>query len=74
MPASTRAIRDMRVCNERHMRRVLDAIDKDIADGRTVYVHCWGGIGRTGMVIGCWLVRHGMMVDRALVRGWASNT
>jgi protein tyrosine/serine phosphatase len=59
-------IRDMRVCNERHMRRVLDTIDKDIAAGRAVYVHCWGGIGRTGMVVGCWLVRHGMMGDEAL--------
>jgi len=25
-----------------------------------VYVHCWGGIGRTGTVVGCWLVRHGL--------------
>ena len=23
-----------------------------------VYVHCWGGVGRTGTVVGCWLVRH----------------
>ncbi len=22
------------------------------------YVHCWGGVGRTGTVIGCWLLRH----------------
>ena len=28
-------------------------------EGRRVYVHCWGGLGRTGVVIGCWLVRHG---------------
>jgi protein-tyrosine phosphatase len=25
-----------------------------------VYVHCWGGIGRTGTVVGCWLMRHGL--------------
>jgi protein-tyrosine phosphatase len=59
-------IRDMRVCDAPHMRRVLDAIDNDIANGRTVYVHCWGGIGRTGMVVGCWLVRHGMSGEEAL--------
>src|SRR5690606_4483588 len=29
------------------VREVLDAIDAAIADGRVVYVHCWGGIGRT---------------------------
>jgi protein-tyrosine phosphatase len=42
-----------------HMTRILDDIDVALADGRTCYGHCWGGIGRTGTVIGCWLVRHG---------------
>ena len=28
-------------------------------DGRKVYVHCWGGVGRTGTVVGCYLVRQG---------------
>ena len=45
---------------------ILDAIDEALADGRNVYVHCWGGIGRTGTVVGCWLVRHGMTGDEAL--------
>lgn len=31
-----------------------------LAAGQTVYVHCYGGIGRTGTVVGCWLVRHGL--------------
>lgn len=59
-------IRDMRVCDVPHMRRVLDAIDGHLEAGRAVYVHCWGGIGRTGMVVGCWLVRHGKSGDAAL--------
>jgi ADP-ribosyl-[dinitrogen reductase] hydrolase len=59
-------IRDMDVCDPAHMRRVLDAIDARIAEGLGVYVHCWGGIGRTGMVVGCWLVRHGRSGDDAL--------
>ena len=37
---------------------ILDAIDEHIDGGRTVYVHCMGGIGRTGTIIGCWLARH----------------
>ena len=45
---------------------VLDAIDEALEDGKNVYVHCWGGIGRTGTVVGCWLVRHGMTGDEAL--------
>ena len=31
-----------------------------------VYVHCWGGIGRTGTTVGCWFVRHGRTGDQAL--------
>ncbi len=47
---------------------VLDAIDRRIAEGRTVYVHCFGGVGRTGTIVGCWLVRHGHSGDEALER------
>ena len=43
-----------------HMTRILDDVDAALADDRSVYVHCWGGIGRTGTVVGCWLVRHGL--------------
>ena len=38
------------------------------AEGGTVYVHCWGGIGRTGTVVGCWLVRHGLDEGDAIAR------
>jgi protein-tyrosine phosphatase len=39
---------------------VLDAIDASAARGRTVYVHCLGGLGRTGTIAGCYMVRHGL--------------
>ena len=45
---------------------ILDTIDTAIAAGRRVYVHCWGGIGRTGTIVGCYLVRHGLTGDQAL--------
>ena len=45
---------------------ILDAIDEALDGGKNVYVHCWGGISRTGTVVGCWLVRHGMTGDEAL--------
>jgi len=48
------------------MTIILDNLDADLEAGRTVYVHCWGGIGRTGTVIGCWMVRHGVPADEAL--------
>jgi hypothetical protein len=42
------------------MSRILDEVDRELAGGGGVYVHCWGGVGRTGTVIGCWLTRHGL--------------
>ena len=48
------------------MAAILDAVDAALDQGSTVYVHCWGGIGRTGTVVGCWLVRHGFTGDGAL--------
>lgn len=51
-----------------HMVKILDAIDAALGNGKTVYVHCWGGVGRTGTTVGCWLVRHGKTGDEALRR------
>ena len=48
------------------MQATLDTIDGAHAAGDTVYVHCWGGIGRTGTVIACWLVRHGSSAAGAI--------
>lgn len=46
----------------------LDCIDEALAGGRNVYVHCRAGVGRTGTVLGCYLVRHGQQHDEALDR------
>ena len=60
-------IRDVSVPRYPHqMAGILAAIDAAMGDGKTVYVHCWGGVGRTGTVVGCWLVRHGRTGDAAL--------
>ena len=50
----------------KQMARILDAIDNALNDGSVVYVHCRGGVGRTGTVVGCWLVRSGLTGDAAL--------
>jgi len=53
-------IKDLHVPSAREMIQILDSIDQSLAEGLPVYVHCWGGVGRTGTVVGCYLIRHGM--------------
>jgi hypothetical protein len=61
------SIKDVSIPTEKSsMASILDAIDVILAEGGIVYLHCWGGIGRTGTVVGCWLARHGFEGDLAL--------
>jgi len=58
------------------MAAILDCIDDELERGGAVYVHCWGGVGRTGTVVGCWLARHGRTGSEALAqlqRLWRTN-
>jgi len=59
-------IQDMGTPTVAQMREILVRIDAAIEGGRIVYVHCFGGIGRTGTVIGCHLVGRGMEGRAAL--------
>jgi protein-tyrosine phosphatase len=63
-----RPIRDFSVPDEAGLTTTLDLIDSEIEAGRLVYVHCWAGCGRTGVVVGSWLVRHGLDPREALAR------
>jgi hypothetical protein len=47
--------------NAHTAKLVLDVIDASVRADRAVYVHCLGGLGRTGTLVGCWLVRHGLV-------------
>jgi predicted protein tyrosine phosphatase len=48
------------------MRAILDDLNCALQTGRIVYVHCFGGVGRTGTVVGCYLVNQGVSGDDAL--------
>ena len=58
-------ISDQAIPDTATMEAILDCIDEAIISGKKVYVHCWGGNGRTGTVAGCWLVRHGRTAEQA---------
>ncbi len=62
------AVQDYSVPSAERLNQILDEIDITLSEGNQVYVHCWGGIGRTGTVIGCWLVRHGLTGQEALAK------
>jgi len=62
------AIYDHSIPTKAMMKDILDVIDRYIEGGNGVYVHCWGGVGRTGTVIGCYMIRHGLSPEDALKR------
>ena len=53
-----RPIPDLGTTTRRRYSEILDLVDSTLSGGEAAYVHCWQGLGRTGTVIGCWLVRH----------------
>jgi protein-tyrosine phosphatase len=61
-------IPDMGVVAHGGYDRILTRIRDEMNAGRTVYVHCWGGKGRTSTVIGCLLVDGGLDYESAIAR------
>jgi hypothetical protein len=70
--AVRRSVRDFTVPKPGRMSETLDLLELELAGGNVVYVHCRGGIGRTGTLLGCLLVRRGMSGDEALA--WLQRT
>jgi protein-tyrosine phosphatase len=60
------SIGDYGLPTQENMAAILDTIDSALARGRKVYLHCYGGIGRTGTTVGCYLVRHGLAGSDAI--------
>ena len=60
------AIRDFGVPTAALMRATLDVIYGALDVIEPVYLHCWGGVGRTGTVVGCLLREQGLTGAEAL--------
>jgi protein tyrosine phosphatase len=61
------SIKDFSVPTARQMVRILNQIDMCIKYDKPVFVHCWGGKGRTGTVVGCYLARHGIATGNDVI-------
>jgi protein-tyrosine phosphatase len=73
----TEILKDFSVPTERQMVRILNQIDVCIKYDKPVYVHCWGGKGRTGTVVGCYLARHAFAAGNDVIekiKGLRKNT
>ncbi|NLV42730.1 MAG: hypothetical protein GXY15_16080 [Candidatus Hydrogenedentes bacterium] len=57
---------DLGVPTKELMAAILEKIRQARSAGRCVYVHCWGGHGRTATVVGCWLREQGLTGEEAL--------
>lgn len=53
------------------MNEILNEINSSLSRDEVVYVHCWGGVGRTGTEVACHHIASGMSADEALktIRG-----
>ena len=59
-------IKEGGIPKHQEMTEILNMIDTAVSVERKIYVHSLQGRGRTGTVIGCYLVRHGMSGQAAL--------
>ena len=59
-------IMDFSVPKRALMRRILDTLQAALQAKQPIYLHCHGGIGRTGTVVGCWLIEQGCTPEQAL--------
>jgi protein-tyrosine phosphatase len=50
------------------LAKVLEKLDKELASGTNVVLHCRQGIGRSGLVAACLLVTKGLEVKAAIKR------
>jgi protein tyrosine/serine phosphatase len=73
-------IPDRGVPSVQMLKSILDVIDASLANKNPVFVHCFAGIGRTGTIVGCYLMRHARATEqnvivkiaelRSLIPGW----
>eukprot|EP00971_Amphidinium_carterae_P115951 2296812-Amphidinium_carterae.1 len=62
-------IDDLSTPSMSQLKDIVTKLEQEVRDGRTLYIHCWGGRGRAGTVGACMLGKlEGLSVDEALQR------
>jgi hypothetical protein len=61
-------IPDMDVIDDDGYDAILAVIRAELDAGRKVYLHCWGGMGRTTTVVGCLLADTGLDYESVIER------
>ncbi len=51
---------------EAKLGEILDTMNKALSTGRNVLIHCRQGVGRSGLVAACWLIKNGMSPGAAV--------
>lgn len=54
--------------SETKLAKLLEKLDRELASGKNVVLHCRQGIGRTGLVAACLLVTKGLETKTAIKR------
>ena len=61
-------IQDWNTPSQEKMAEIIETVDGALSQGKNIYLHCYGGLGRTGVTVGCYLVSHGFLGNEALDR------
>ncbi|HQO09924.1 MAG TPA: dual specificity protein phosphatase family protein [Clostridiales bacterium] len=59
-------IGDFRVPTPEQAVMLAEMILNDVSEGKSILIHCMGGLGRSGTVAACTLVKFGLKADEAI--------
>jgi protein-tyrosine phosphatase len=61
-------IKDLQIPSIEYMKDILYYLKKCSDENKKVYIHCWGGVGRTGSVVGCFLQDNGYATSKNVIQ------